>query len=84
MQFTTDPAETWGVFSTLSCATSDTECDTDYKHHDWGPGQQVKVLPQYHIATILVKWQPDKDFIAAYPAQIVKCPLNRHTMVELC
>jgi len=92
MQFTTKPAETQGVFSTLSRATSDTECDTDSEtlfdsdddSDDRKLGQQEKALPQYHITGILVGWQPDKDFIASYPAQIVSCPLNRQTTVETC
>ncbi|KAI4702123.1 hypothetical protein J4E81_002485 [Alternaria sp. BMP 2799] len=79
MQFTTKPAETQGVFSTLSRATSDTECDTDSEtlfdsdddSDDRKLGQQEKALPQYHITGILVGWQPDKDFIASYPAQII-------------
>ncbi|KAI4933877.1 battenin CLN3 protein [Alternaria infectoria] len=79
VEFTTKPAETEGVFSTLSCATSDTECDTDSEtlldsdddSEDRKLGQQEKVLPQYHITGILVGWQPDKDFIASYPAQII-------------
>jgi len=91
MQFTTKPAETQGVFSTLSCATSDTECDTDSDtlcdsdddSDDRKLRQQEKVLPQYHITGILVGWQPDKDFIASYPAQIASCLPNYQTMVEL-
>ena len=92
-QFTTKSAETQGVFSTLSCATSDTECDTDSEtlfdsdddsDDDDELRQQEKVLPQYHIIGILVAWQPDKDFIASYPAQIVSRPPSRQTMGELC
>ena len=90
MQFTTEPTETQGVFSTLPCATSDTECDTDSEtlfdsdddSDDRKLRQQEKVLPQYHIAGILLRWQHDKDFIASYPAQIASCPPNFQTMVE--